>query len=131
MSFGTRRISEATLLDRLVRYCAFHLTDENREHRQYGYLTGERFGRSHADFRSHVDVASRMRRARNRRAYHVADAEYECSLRLGEFERGERIGGLARLRQCDEYVLVGYDRIAVAEFARILDLHRNAAEILY
>jgi hypothetical protein len=51
-----------------------------------------------------------------------------CALLLGVAQRGERIGGLARLRDKNGKIALAQWRLAVQEFGGDIDLHRQPCE---
>ncbi len=119
-----RHAAEPLVVDR-----AAQPADGQGDHSQHGDLAREGLRRGDADLRAHVDVAPRVGGARNGRSDHVADAEDEGPLPLGELQRRQRVGRLARLRYGDQNVAFADDRMAVAELAGILHLDGYAAEL--
>ena len=112
-----------TIIDKL--FLAPQCQGKHGEHR---HLSGKGFGRCDPDFRTYVDVRTRIGAAGDRRAYGVADAIHECAFRLGKFDGGKRIGGLARLGYGDYNIFFANDRIAVAELRSVFHFYGDAAK---
>mmetsp|Transcript_35379 Transcript_35379/g.88069 ORF Transcript_35379/g.88069 Transcript_35379/m.88069 type:complete len:317 (+) Transcript_35379:1089-2039(+) len=106
------------------------MRDLERDHREGEDLRGEGFGRGDADLRPGVQVDSPVRLARDRGADLVAHADAEALVLLGELQRGEGVRRLPRLRDCDEDILLEENRVAVSELGAVLDLDRDAREVL-
>ncbi len=68
--------------------------------------------------------------AGNAATHHVANAEDGCALALGQFQSRQGIGRFAALRDGNHDVALRDNRIAVAELRGVLDLHRNAGQVL-
>ena len=92
------------------------------KHGENRHLSGKGFGRCDPDFRTYVDVRTRIGAAGDRRAYGVADAIHERAFRLGKLDGGKRIGGFARLGYGDYGIFFADDRIAVAELRSMTGL---------
>ena len=77
-----------------------------------------------------MDIDARVGLACDARAHGVDDAEDASALLLGQFDGGQRVGGLTTLR--DGYHHIGGidHRVAIAELRRVVDLHRNLAVVL-
>ena len=108
---------------------AFHhreLRGERGEHRE---LAGERLGRGDADLGPRVDRQQQVRLARHRAGRHVDDRRDGLPLRLAIAQRGERVGGLAALRDKQREPALGQRRFAVTELARHIDIDRHAREL--
>ena len=100
---------------------------EAGEHRQ---LAGEGFGRGDADLgtgqRRHHHVAF----ARDGRGRHIDHRQRVLLVLLGIAQAGQRVGGLARLRDEDGEIAGFQRRLAVTEFGGDIDLHRQFGEAL-
>ena len=98
-------------------------------------LRREGFSRRHADFRSCVGHQHQVGFAGERGFRLVADGQRghvsagvivaAVAEGLGIAQRGERIGGLARLRKRHEQAVLGHHRVAIAIFARQFDVAGN------
>ena len=106
------------------------LAQVHRQDEQRGQLAGERLGGSHADLRPGVRVEGAGGLARDHGAHHVADGQRLRAFLLGLALRGQRVGRLARLRDHHRQRVVADDRIAVAELAAVIHLHRDARQLL-
>ena len=73
-------------------------------------------------------VGAGHRLAGQRGAHHIADADDRRPVFLADLHGGERVGGLTRLRDGDQHVVLAYDGVAVAEFRRVFHLHGDAHE---
>ena len=88
-------------------------------------LAGERLGGSHADFRACERRQYDLTRARHCRAWHVDNRKDALPVSFGEFQRGERVGGLSGLRYKDRQISGIKRHVAVAKFGRDIDFHRQ------
>jgi hypothetical protein len=93
-------------------------------------LGGERLGGGDRDLGAGVGVEHPVGLAGQGRADHVAQRDDRGALVTGVGGRGDRVGGLARLRDGDHERVVVEDRVAVAELAGDLDLDRDAGPVL-
>ena len=114
----------------LVGQFAARLAGRDRERRQHHELAGEGLGRGDADFGTGQRRQHGLALARDRRGRHVDDGERVRALRLGVAQRGQRVGGLAGLRDEDREIALAQRRLAVAEFGGDIDLDRHAREPL-
>ena len=78
-----------------------------------------------------MDIGPRIRGPGDRRADDVADAEDERPGLAGQFDGGQRVGRLARLRHGHDDVVLADDGVAVAELRGVLHLDGNAADRLH
>ena len=110
---------------------AARLAEVEAEDEQRGQLGGESLGGSHADLRPGVGVEGAVGLAGNHGADGVGDGQGLGALALGLALGGDGIGGFARLAdQHGEGVLVD-DGVAVAVLGAVVDLHRQARELLH
>ena len=100
---------------------------QQRQNRERG---DERLGRGHADFRAGVHVDAAVGFAGDGAADDVDDGQRAVAAALGFAQRGERVGGLAGLREDEQHGVPFERRVAVTEFVRELDLHRHLREFL-
>ena len=110
---------------------AFGATDTEREHGERGNLCGERFGGRHAYLRSHVGIATAVRHTRYRCTYHIAYREDKRPFGFCQLDSRQCVGGLTRLRDGYHHIVLVYHRLAVAELARVLHLHRYLRKLLH
>src|SRR5579884_2272522 len=101
-----------------------------REHGEDGNLIGERLGAGHADFRAGVQVNAAVGLAGNAATDDIAEGQSRMTFALRLAQRRQRVGGFSRLRDRDDDGVAVDGRIAVAKFAGVLDLDRNARELL-
>ena len=101
-----------------------------REERERNDLAREGLGRRDADLGPRVQIDAAVVLARDRRSHDVDQPERAGTTALGLAHGGERVGGLARLRDEDAERARRDDRVAVAELRRVLDLGRDASEVL-
>ena len=104
------------------------LAQVHRQQEQRRQLAGERLGRRHADFGTRVRDERSGRFARDHGSHHVADGQRLRALALGFALCRQRIGGLARLRNHHSQRVFAHQRIAVTEFAAVIDLDRNSRQ---
>ena len=101
------------------------------QHAQRGELRGEGLGRGDADLRSGARQHDELGLAHQRALRHVADGQRrEVAGLLGEAQRGERVGGLARLRDGHEQRVRRHQRVAVAVLAGDVDRAGDLADLL-
>ena len=117
-------------LRRLGGQHAARLAQTQPQQIQRDELRREGFGRRHADFRSGVRVDRAVGFAGRHAADHVADGDAGRALALRFAQRGERVGGLARLRDDDRQRVGRDDGIPVAVFGSVIDLDRHLRELL-
>jgi hypothetical protein len=119
------RVHQALLV--VLREYAAGAAGRNRERDHGRQLTGKRFGRRHADFRSgqcrHRDVAF----AGDGRGRHVDDGKYVLLVLARMAQRRQRVRGLARLRDENREIAGAKRR---AELRRDVDLDRQVREAL-
>ena len=110
---------------------AAQLGKRRREQEQRDQLRRERLGRGDADLRARAGEVDELGLAHHRRRADVADRQrVAVSELLRVLERGERVGGLARLRDHDHQGVRIGNALAVAILARDLDLAGHAREAL-
>ena len=107
------------------------LGKRQRQHGEHCHLSRKRFGGSHSDFGTYVDIRTRMRSPRNRRTNRITDAIDKCPTAPRQFHSCQCIRRLATLRNRNHHILTVYHRITVTEFRSILHFHRNAAKTFY
>jgi hypothetical protein len=93
-------------------------------------LSGESLGGGHADLGAGVGVDGSYGFARDHGADHVADGQRLRAFGLGFALGGDGVGGFAGLRNQHGHRVGAEDGIAIAPFAGVIDLDRNAGEIL-
>jgi len=76
----------------------------------------------------HVNAAVGF--ARDGAADNIDDGECAVARRLASRKRGERVGGLAGLRDDEQHGVAFQRRVAITKFVRKLDLHRDLREFL-
>ena len=114
----------------VVGQFAARLAGGDRERGQHHQLAGEGFGRGDADFGTGQRLQHGLAFARDRRGRHVDHGQRVHALALGVAQRGQRVGGLAGLRNEDREIALAQRRLAVAEFGGDIDLDRHAREPL-
>ena len=102
-----------------------HGQDEQR-----GQLAGKGLGGGHADLRSGVRIDRAGRLAGDHGAHRIADGQGLGAFLFGLALRRQRVGGFAGLRNHDGQRVRPHDGVAVAEFAAVVHLHRNARQLL-
>ena len=110
----------------MPRFCASARPDEVAG----DDLAGERLRRGDPDLRAGVGVEHRVGLAGDLGAVGVADRQHAGLLLAGVADRLEGVRGLAGLGDRDDEGGPVEHRVAVAELARDLDLHRDAAPVL-
>ncbi|MCG3768264.1 MAG: hypothetical protein JW394_0368 [Nitrospira sp.] len=101
-----------------------------RQHVERCKLRREGFGRGDADLWPAMGIEDSVRLAGQGTPHHIHDRNDPRPL-LFRFTRcGQRVGRLAGLRDRDEEILFLDQRIAIAEFAGDIDLHRRAYHLL-
>ena len=106
---------------------AARLAGGDRERGQHHQLAGEGLGRGDADLRTGQRRQHGLAFARDRRGRHVDDGERVHALRFRVAQRGQRVGGLAGLRNEDRQIALAQRRLAVAEFGGDIEFDRHAA----
>ena len=106
------------------------LTQSKGKHGEHGYLTGERFGGSHTDLGSYVDIRSCMGGAGNAGADGVTDSIDERAVLLGQLNGSQGIGSLTTLGDGNHHITAAHHRIPVTELRSILHLNGDATEVL-
>ena len=107
-----------------------HAAEVEGEQCQHDALRRERLGGGDADLRAGVQIDAAVGLAGDRAADDVADRQRRMALALHLAEGGQRVGRLAALRDGEQQRVGVERRIAVAELAGVLDLDRNAGELL-
>ena len=107
-----------------------HAAEVEGEHGQDGDLIGERLGAGHADLRTGMQIDAAVGLAGNAAADDVAQSQSRMALALRLAQRRQGVGRLARLRDGDDDGVAIDGRIAIAELAGVLDLDRDAGELL-
>ena len=97
---------------------------------QHGDLGRERLGAGDADLGAGMEVDPAVGLAGDRAADGVDDRQGRVPAALGLAEGAQRVGGLARLAEDEDQRPVVERRVAVAEFAGVLDLDRQVGEPL-
>ena len=92
------------------------LGKRQRQHGEHCHLSRKRFGGSHSDFGTYVDIRTRMRSPRNRRTNRITDAIDKCPTTPRQFHSCQCIRRLATLRNRNHHILTVYHRITVTEF---------------
>ena len=111
------------------REFATQLGHHHRQQEQRRQLGGECLGRGHADFRAGPGQEAQLAGADQGGFGHVADRQgVGHALALGVLQRGQRVGGLARLRDGDDQRVFLRNRVAVAVFAGDLHVGRDAGD---
>ena len=77
-----------------------------------------------------MGVAAAVGKPRNGGTHHVADGKDEGTRILGQPDGRQGVGGFTGLRNGNHHVILVDDRLAVAEFAAVLHLHRNPGKLL-
>ena len=96
--------------------------DPQRQRRQHRQLAGERFGRRHADFRSGERRQGHVRLAGDGRFLDVDHGADRHPRLAAVAQRGERVGGFARLRDEQRRAHLGQRHLAVAELGGDVDV---------
>ncbi len=101
-----------------------------REQRQRHQLGGEGLGGRHADLGAGARHQHQRRFAHDRRLGHVAHGHLrQVRHLLGQLERGQRVGGFARLGDGEEQRAFAHHRVAVAVFAGDLGRAGHAGQL--
>mmetsp|Transcript_6344 Transcript_6344/g.17042 ORF Transcript_6344/g.17042 Transcript_6344/m.17042 type:complete len:210 (-) Transcript_6344:924-1553(-) len=100
------------------------------EHEQRDDLPRKGLRRGHPDLWPRVQVDARVRLARDARAHDVHNSDGDRLELLGYLDRLQCVCRLAALGDGQDDVLGIDKRAAVAELARVLNLHRQARELL-
>src|SRR3569623_1348601 len=104
-------------------------TEHDHQHEQRYQLGSEGLGGRDADFGPGARHEREVGRAYQRTLGHVADGERSAeAAQLRFLQRGERVGGLARLGNRHHQRIAAHHRPAITEFARDLDAARYARE---
>ena len=101
---------------------------QQRQQGQNGHLRGEALGRGDADLRAGVHVDAAIVLAGDGAGDVVADAQGPVALALALAQCGQRIGGLAALADDKDQRVLVHRHVAVAEFARELDLYGDVRQ---
>ena len=113
----------------LIAQLALDLRQRQRQQEQPGELGRERLGRGDADLDARAGDIGQLALAHHGAGRHVADGErvrHAQALRVAQ--RGQRVGGLARLADRHHQRPGVRHRFAVAVFARDLDLGRDLGD---
>src|SRR6185437_11296463 len=102
----------------------------NREQVEGLYLREKTFGGGHADLGTAARIDLRIGLARDRRIDGVGQRQQMTSAAPPLFERGERVGGLAGLRHRYQHRAFVNRGAAIAELGRVIDLDRDARQLL-
>ncbi len=102
-----------------------------REQRQRDHLARERLGRRDADLRAGVQVDAAVGLARDRRADDVHDARASRAPRRFASRIAASVSAVSPDCEITMHSVSSFDdRVAVAELRRVLDLDRDARELL-
>ena len=102
----------------------------NREQIVSLELREKAFGGGDARLGAASRVQLRVGLARDRRVHRVRNRQQMSPARAPFFHRGDRVGGLARLRHRDDHRAIVDRRPPIAELGRVIDLDRNRGEML-
>ena len=89
-----------------------------------------RLGRRHPDLQARPRVEHEVGVARGLAAHDVGEREHRRAGLPGQPHGGQRVGRLARLGDADDQRVRVEHRLAVAELAGDVDLHRHAGQLL-
>ena len=110
--------------------CAANLAQGQRQQQQADQLSGEGFGRSHADFATGLGQQGQVGFTHQRADADVADRQAgEEAQFLGVAQRGQGVGGFAGLGDGHEQGVGLHHDLAIAEFAGDFDLARDAGQL--
>ena len=107
---------------------AAHLREIESEEIKSSELAGKGLGRCHADLGAGVSINSSGSFASNHGADDVADGQCLRAFGFGLALGGNGVGGFSGLRDHERDGLRADDGIAVAPFAGVIDLDRDAGE---
>ena len=116
--------------DALGRHRAAQLGEAQREQVHRRDLADERLRRGDRHLEAGTRVEHAVGVARGLRADDVRAGEHLRPALLRQAHRGERVGGLAGLRDADDELALGDDRVAVAPLRRDVHVDRDARPLL-
>ncbi len=106
------------------------LPQVHRQNEKRRQLAGERLGGSHADLRTGVRIERARGLARDHGAHHVADGQRFRTLGFAS-RCAASVSAVSPDCEITTVSVCGaHDRIAIAEFAAVIHLHRDARQLL-